>query len=170
MLGNGLIESAEGQAPRTAQYPGMDVPFSSSSGHAARVSAIELKVRDYECDMGHVVNNAVYLNYLEHARHELLRSMGIRFGDLAQRGIFLVVTRIEADFKASLISGDTFIVHTQLQRKGRLRLLFSQQIHRTKDGHLMLNAEITGTALNARGRPEMPAELEGILGSSVSST
>lgn len=128
----------------------------------------EFKVRDYECDMGHVVNNAVYLNYLEHARHELLGGMGIRFGDLAKRGIFLVVTRIEADFKASLTSGDTFSVRTQLQRKGRVRLQFHQQIQRSTDGQLMLSALVTGTALNARGRPEMPAELESILGPSVS--
>lgn len=131
-----------------------------------RALDVEFKVRDYECDMGHVVNNAVYLNYLEHARHELLGSMGIRFGDLAKRGIFLVVTRIEADFKASLTSGDTFIVRTELQRKGRLRLQFNQQIRRSKDGQLMLSALVTGTALNARGRPELPAELEGVFESS----
>lgn len=126
---------------------------------------VEFKVRDYECDMGHVVNNAVYLRYLEHARHELLESFGIRFGDLAKRGVFLVVTRIEADFKASLTSGDRFIVRTELQRKGRLRLQFSQQVHRSTDHHLMLSAVVTGTAVNARGRPELPAELVSIFGS-----
>lgn len=129
---------------------------------------VEFKVRDYECDMGHVVNNAVYLNYLEHARHELLGGMGIRFSDLAKRGIFLVVTRIEADFKASLTSGDTFVIRTQLHRKGRLRLQFQQRIQRSTDGQLMLSALVTGTALNARGRPEMPAELDAILRSSDS--
>lgn len=128
----------------------------------------ELKVRDYECDMGHVVNHAVYLNYLEHARHEVLGSMGISFGDLAKRGIFLVVTRIEADFKASLTSGDAFIVRTELHRKGRLRLLFTQHIHRVSDNRLMLSAVVTGTAVNERGRPEMPADLEAVLGSSNS--
>lgn len=129
---------------------------------STRTLDVEFRVRDYECDMGHVVNNAVYLNYLEHARHELLGSIGIRFGDLAKRGIFLVVTRIEADFKASLTSGDTFIVRTGLQRRGRLRLQFNQQIRRSPDEQLMMSALVTGTALNARGRPGFPAELEGI--------
>lgn len=132
--------------------------------HQKSAVDIELKVRDYECDMDHVVNNAVYLNYLEHARHELLRGMGINFGELSKSGISLVVTRIEADFKASLISGNSFIVRTELKRKGRIRLHFIQHIYRIPDNMLMLSALVTGTALNERGRPEIPSELERLLG------
>ncbi|MBY0237208.1 MAG: acyl-CoA thioesterase [Burkholderiaceae bacterium] len=121
---------------------------------------IDLTVRDYECDMGHVVNNAVYLNYLEHARHELLQSLGISFAQLAKSGIDLVVTRIEADFKASLTSGDSFKVRTSFERKGRIRLVFTQSIHRLPDDKLMLNAVVTGAALNERSRPVVLAELE----------
>lgn len=134
---------------------------------SSRTHELALQVRDYECDMGHVVNHAAYLNYLEHARHELLRGLGIRFGDLAQRGVFLVVTRIEADFKASLTSGDAFRVCTELTRLGRIRLQFNQRIYRQPDDRLMLSAVVTGTAVNERGRPEIPAELERLLGSSV---
>lgn len=121
---------------------------------------LKLEVRDYECDMDHVVNNAVYLNYLEHARHGLLATKGIRFGDLTKRGISLVVTRIEIDYKGSLRSGDSFLLRTRLQRCGRIRFLFTQTIHRLPDSRLMLSAIVTGTALNARGRPEIPPELE----------
>ena len=132
--------------------------------------SLPFKVRDYECDMGFVVNNAVYLNYLEHARHELLRSIGISFGELAKRGIFLVVTRIEADFKGSLTAGDRFVVHTDLIRKGRLRLQFAQRISRVPDSRPMLSAMVTGTALNSRGRPELPHDLELVLDSLLATT
>jgi len=120
------------------------------------VFEVEFKVRDYECDMAHVVNNAVYLNYLEHARHQLLESLGLRFGELARKGINLVVTRIEADFRKSLASGDRFVVRSSLERKGRIRLQFNQSIHRKPDEVLMLTAVVTGAALNASGRPDMP--------------
>lgn len=125
---------------------------------------IEMKVRDYECDMDHVVNHAVYLHYLEHARHELLLGKGLRFGELSRAGISLVVTRAEIDYKASLRSGDTFVVRSSLQRSGRLRLVFNQRIHRLPDERLMLTAVVTGTALNARGRPELPPLLDKALG------
>lgn len=135
----------------------LPVPFSKEF-------SLELKVRDYECDMAHVVNNAVYLNYLEHARHEFLESLGIKFAEMARRRVSLVVTRIEADFKSSLLSGDTFVVRTSLTRKSRLRFQFNQSIHRLSDSRYMLSAVVTGTALNERGRPEIPPELERVLG------
>ena len=67
---------------------------------------LEFKVRDYECDLQGVVNNGVYQNYLEHARHEFLQSQGINFAEVTAQGIHLVVTRAELDYKNSLISND----------------------------------------------------------------
>ena len=40
---------------------------------------LEMQVRDYECDMEGIVNNAIYQHYLEHTRHEFLASSGISF-------------------------------------------------------------------------------------------
>ena len=35
---------------------------------------LKMKVRDYECDLQGIVNNANYQHYLEHTRHEFLLS------------------------------------------------------------------------------------------------
>ena len=43
---------------------------------------LKLKVRDYECDLQGIVNNANYQHYLEHTRHEFLTSTGMSFAKL----------------------------------------------------------------------------------------
>lgn len=102
---------------------------------------IQLKVRDYECDLQGVVNNAVYQNYLEHARHEYLSSKDVSFKELAEKDIMLMVSRIEMDFKRSLTSGDTFSVKLRTERQG-LKLLFFQDIFRNADNSLCLKAKV----------------------------
>lgn len=47
----------------------------------------KFKVRDYECDLQGIVNNANYQHYTEHARHEFLLSRGISFAELHDKGI-----------------------------------------------------------------------------------
>ena len=117
---------------------------------------IEFKVRDYECDIQGVVNNGVYQNYLEHARHEFLQSRGINFAEVTAAGINLVVTRAELDYKDSLVSNDHFVVRSLVRQVSRVRFEFKQDLFRIPDEKLMLAAIITGTSLNQRGRPFLP--------------
>ncbi|MDP4529190.1 acyl-CoA thioesterase [Alkalimonas delamerensis] len=121
--------------------------------------SVEFKVRDYECDMQGIVNNGVYFNYLEHARHEFLHSKGIDFAELARQQVNLVVVRSEMDYKAPLQSGDHFVVTVAFEAISKLRFGFRQQVIRSKDDKVMLEALVIGTAVNAKGRPFVPAEL-----------
>jgi acyl-CoA thioester hydrolase len=125
--------------------------------------SLKMEVRDYECDIQGIVNNGVYQNYLEHARHLFLKQIGIDFADLAKKGINLVVVRAELDYKFPLSSGDVFAVGLNLKRESRLKFAFYQDIYRASDHKLIMNAKIIGTALNERGRPEIPEELNQFL-------
>lgn len=122
--------------------------------------SMEMAVRDYECDIQGVVNNGVYMNYLEHVRHEYLKQIGIDFADYAKQGINLMVVRAELDYKFPLESGDKFIVYLSLVRESRVKFAFQQDIYRLPDEKLILNARIIGTAVNANGRPEIPEQLD----------
>ena len=102
---------------------------------------IELKVRDYECDIQGVVNNAVYQSYLEHARHEYLLTRANSFHELTEQGILLMVSRIEMDFRKSLASRDSFTVKLRTERQGA-KLVFFQDIFRLPDNALCLNARV----------------------------
>ncbi|MEE8440915.1 MAG: acyl-CoA thioesterase [Spirochaetia bacterium] len=114
---------------------------------------LQFEVRDYECDLQGIVNNAVYQNDLEHTRHQFLKSMGIDFAEITQRGVHLVVVRAEVDYKRSLTSGDTFWVGVNLERISRLKFAFLQEIFRAPDDELVVAARIIGVALSAGGRP-----------------
>lgn len=121
------------------------------------------KVRDYECDLQGVVNNAVYQNYLENARHEYFHSLGIDFAALTEAGIHLVVVRLELDYRSSLRPNDEFHVTTRMERGSKVRFVFYQEIIRNADNKTILNGKVIGTALNDRGRPEIPIVIENIL-------
>ena len=125
---------------------------------------LELKVRDYECDIQGVVNNSVYQNYLEHARHELMLGAGINFAELAKNHINLVVVRAELDYKSPLQSGETFWIGTNVQQASKVRFEFLQDIYRSSDDKLIVKGRIIGTSLNERGRPFVPDEITILFG------
>ncbi len=120
--------------------------------------SLEFGVRDYECDLQGVVNNAIYQHYLEHARHEFLLSRGISFSKLHEEGLDLIVIKVEIDYKYPLRSHDRFIVRLNIEREGNARLLFIQEISRIPDEKLVLLARITGIATK-NGRPVAPGSL-----------
>ena len=95
----------------------------------------EMKVRDYECDLQGIVNNANYQHYMEHSRHELLAKLGVNFGKLHEDGIDAMVAKITIEYKLPLRSGDRFVVGINLERQGP-KIVFYQDIYRLSDGKL----------------------------------
>jgi acyl-CoA thioester hydrolase len=126
------------------------------------IYAVDFTVRDYECDIQGVVNNANYQHYLEHARHEFLISRGINFIKLHDEGTDLVVTRVEIDYKFPLRSNEKFVVRLNIAREGNLRLVFLQDIFRVPDGKLIIRAKVTGVATK-EGKPVRPSNIFDLL-------
>ena len=124
---------------------------------------LDFSVRDYECDLAGMVNNANYMHYIEHARHEFLNSKNVSFAQLAEKGIYLVVIRIELDFLYPLRSKDHFWVGTNMERVSRLRFGFNQDIYRLLDERPILKAKVIGTAINEQGKPMLSEELAKLL-------
>jgi acyl-CoA thioester hydrolase len=130
---------------------------------AGFIFSLEFTVRDYECDLQGVVNNAIYQHYLEHARHEYLVSMGISFSRLHDEGTDLIVTKVEIEYKYPLRSRDRFVVRLRTEREGNVRLLFIQEIRRIGDEKLIARARVTGVATK-NGRPVSPSAITEQLG------
>ena len=109
--------------------------------------AFEMKVRDYECDIQGVVNNANYQHYMEHSRHEFLESLGVSFGELHDKGIDLMVSKITIEYKRPLRGSDRFEVRINMLRKGA-KLIIRQDIYNLADEVLSTKGEVEVICLN----------------------
>ncbi len=99
---------------------------------------LEFKVRDYECDLQGVVNNANYQHYLEHTRHEYLESLGVNFGQMHEEGLDAFVYNVNIGYRRSLKSGDRFRSVLSCRMKGA-KLIFDQDL-------IHLSGELAATA------------------------
>lgn len=107
---------------------------------------IEMKVRDYECDLQGVVNNSNYQHYMEHARHEFLETTGTSFSALHDQGIDVMVSRIDISYKHSLRGSDRFVVQVAYQREG-IKLVFFEDIYKLPENILCAKGRIEAICL-----------------------
>ncbi len=101
-----------------------------------------MEVRDYECDIQGIVNNAHYLHYTEHTRHRFIRSLGISFSKLHDKGIDPVVAHMNLEYKTPLTCDDEFISRLALRKEG-IRYIFTQDLYRASDESLCFHADVT---------------------------
>lgn len=107
---------------------------------------LRMKVRDYECDLQGIVNNANYQHYIEHTRHEFLLSQGVSFAQLHERGIDAVVARMQLNFKTPLRSGDEFDSCLALRKEG-IKYVFVQDIYRASDHRPVFKSTVEAVCL-----------------------
>ena len=100
-----------------------------------------MQVRDYECDIEGIVNNANYLHYSEHTRHLFLKECGLSFAEMHRRGIDAVVARMNLQFKTPLQCDDEFISRLNLTKEG-IKYVFHQDIYRASDNKLCFKGVI----------------------------
>lgn len=114
------------------------------------VFELKMKVRDYECDLQGIVNNANYQHYIEHTRHEYLLSLGVSFAKLHEEGVDPVVARLNMAFKTPLRSGDEFISKLYVKKEG-IKYVFYQDIFRLPDMKPVIKATVdTVCVINGR--------------------
>ncbi len=119
---------------------------------------LKMKVRDYECDLEGIVNNANYQHYMEHTRHEFLLEAGISFAEMLEQDIVSVVARISIAYKTPLRSRDEFLSCLNVKQEG-LRYIFSQDIYRLSDMKLAARGTVDVVCL-VHGKLSRCPELE----------
>ena len=100
-----------------------------------------MEVRDYECDIEGIVNNANYLHYLEHTRHLFLKSRNLSFAEMHRKGVDAVVARMNLQYKVPLSCDDEFVSRLSVSKEG-IRYVFRQDIYRLPDEKLCVKAVV----------------------------
>ena len=114
-------------------------------------SVIEVEARSYELDPYGHLNNAVYVNWLEHGRLCYLRDRGHSYTSVPETfGVHVVVVRQDLQYKAQVRLGDRLRVTSRIARIGRTSFTFSQEIG-FPDGRRAASGEVTMVCVGADG-------------------
>ncbi|MBR2239177.1 MAG: acyl-CoA thioesterase [Prevotella sp.] len=133
------VGRSDPQPPRSAQW---DACLSKNLGGSRNyIFTVRMAVRDYECDIEGIVNNAQYIHYCEHTRHLFLKECGLSFADMHRKGVDAVVARMSLQYKSPLRPDDEFLSCLNLTKEG-IKYVFHQDIYRTSDNVLCFRGKI----------------------------
>jgi acyl-CoA thioester hydrolase len=111
-----------------------------------------LRVYYEDTDLAGIVYYANYLKFIERARSEWVRELGVDQGALQRAGTVFAVRRVAADYLAPARFDDLLCVETKPVAASAARLVVLQRVLR--DGLELFRAEVTLVALSSQGRPQ----------------
>jgi acyl-CoA thioester hydrolase len=113
-------------------------------------STFQCRVYYEDTDLAGIVYYANYLKFIERARSEWVRNLGLDQNILRKdHGIVFAVRKVEADYLKSAKFDELLLISTELQKKTRVRLNFSQEIYRDSD--LIFRANLVIVPLSVAG-------------------
>lgn len=125
--------------------------------------SFRIRVYYEDTDLAGIVYYANYLKFIERARSEWLRDLGIDQAAMkAQSGRVFAVRRLEADYLRPARYDDLLEVASELTLGTPARVVMDQTVLR--DGTPVFRAQVTLACLDAKGRPtRFPADLAALL-------
>lgn len=131
-----------------------------------QIFSFPIRVYWEDTDAGGVVYHANYVRFLERARSEWLRSLGIGQWNLREtEDMVFAIRAMQLDFLAPARLDDALLVNVDAVVPGRASLTFRQSLVRPLDGRVLLQAEVRAVCLIAstfRPRPIPPDLLHAI--------
>jgi len=117
-----------------------------------RVHLFPLRVYFEDTDVAGIVYYANYLRFLERARSDLLRLIGVdQRGALeAGEGVY-AVAEVSIRYKAPAKLADDLVVHTEVKEVRAASVIIQQRVMR--NGEILVDACVTAAFLSPDGRP-----------------
>lgn len=97
-------------------------------------SVLKIRVRYAETDQMKIVHHANYLVWMEAARAELMRSRGMSYRELEERGFLLPVREAYCRYRRSLTYDETALVEASLSELGGASIRIDYRVLREDDG------------------------------------
>lgn len=111
-----------------------------------------LRIYYEDTDAAGIVYYANYLRFIERARTEWLRDLGLDLPALrAATGLLFVVRRVSAEYLRPAVLDDLLCVRTQALAVGAARIELAQDVLR--DGVTIVSARVTLACIGAQGTP-----------------
>lgn len=93
-----------------------------------------VRVKSYELDIYGHVNNAVFMNWLEHGRSQLLQDKGFNYISITEHwGVRLVTVATQINYRAQLGLDDEVMVSSTVKKMGRTSVTYDQRIERVEE-------------------------------------
>ncbi len=118
----------------------------------------QVRVYYEDTDLGGIVYYANYLKFIERARTEWVRGLGVDQGRLRdETGVVFAVRRIEAEYLAPARFDDLLAIETRVRAVTGARIVLAQDVG--QGGERLFESLVTLVALGPEGRPaRLPAE------------
>ncbi|UWQ78482.1 tol-pal system-associated acyl-CoA thioesterase [Leisingera sp. S132] len=114
-----------------------------------------------DTDMGGIVYHANYLRFIERARSDWVRGIGVDQNAMREGGLIYVVRRIEADYLAPARFDEELLVTTSLHNVTPARMVLNQEV--TRAGLPLFRAQVTIVCITTGGKPaRLPAEIRAL--------
>ncbi len=118
---------------------------------------ITIRVRYAETDRMGLLHHANYLIYFEQGRIELLRSQGMSYREMEDKGYLLVLTRVQVRYRRAIRYDDVVALRTTVTRTTAVKIEHTYQLLR--DGELLAEGETTLGCIDKDGRPQLLPEI-----------
>ncbi|MFP4240324.1 tol-pal system-associated acyl-CoA thioesterase [Rhodosalinus sp.] len=115
-----------------------------------------------DTDMGGIVYHANYLKFMERARSDWVRALGLDQRAMREAGTVFAVRRIAAEYLRPAHFDDLLDVETEVVSARPARMTLRQRVLR--DGAALFDAEVELVAIGAAGRPVRLPEVLRALG------
>ena len=118
-----------------------------------------------ETDMMGLVYYAEYLHYFERARSECIRSRGMSYTVVEERGVMLPVREARCRYRSPARFDDLVWIRTGISEWGRASLTFVYEIRDEGRERLLADGMTQHACVNREGRPvPVPAWLRELMG------